>query len=709
MATKRVPAMDEFPFQQTVIGPITEGELASPPIYKSDRYLVVSGANDGNIAYAIDGATGGEYEWAYLTPAPGWLVYQQFDSKYYKNVSATVWEETLLIGPTGPQGDVGPTGNNGETGPIGIPGSSYWVKYTVTYDQFTGFTGTDETIEVGTFPANTQVVGSVIDVTVGFTGTDMPSLTLEPKAEGHPFISAEVVGITRYSTGNPDYASVSSTPLLVRLYNAETGTFDTLTAGSVDIWLQLSSISLDGGPGNDLQISGAGTFQYPYPFEVIQYAPAPVTALSGTPATLNTGGLGIKNFDYGESANEPHVTSLSFANLKYVDVLSPAFLPGLTGISCPVLEACKTFAINNCASLTTMDFPELTGIDMFYPQALAGITMMAFPALTRVGSVFSPSNLNTLITMSFPSLTTISGAINPSDMNSLTNMEFPELTSVGGGLGIGSMSGLTMVSFPSLTTISGAFIMSDCDSLATMDFPNLNTIGDFTPSSLAGLTMMSFPTLTTVISSFSPSTMSNLTTMDFPNLTTVGTLGPNSIDGLTMMSFPALTTVTGSFSPGSMASLTTMDFPELTSVGGLYPSSLGLTMMSFPALTTVATSFQQSYMANLTTIAFPALVTSGSIDSYYGLGALADVTIGATGTTKVIDGDINLSGQALTQASVDYMLAVVASLDGTNGTTEWGTGRTLSLNGGTSSPPSAAGLVNKGIIEARGGTVNVNS
>ncbi len=46
---------------------------------------------------------------------------------------------------------------------------------------------------------------------------------------------------------------------------------------------------------------------------------------------------------------------------------------------------------------------------------------------------------------------------------------------------------------------------------------------------------------------------------------------------------------------------------------------------------------------------------------------------------------------ALTQTSVDNCLKLVASLDGTNSTTSYGTGKTLIINGGTNASPSTTG------------------
>ncbi len=70
--------------------------------------------------------------------------------------------------------------------------------------------------------------------------------------------------------------------------------------------------------------------------------------------------------------------------------------------------------------------------------------------------------------------------------------------------------------------------------------------------------------------------------------------------------------------------------------------------------------------------------------------------------------NITLTGNALSQATVDGILTLVAQWDGTNGKMSFGAGRTLSLTGGTNATPSAAGLASKAIITARGATVTHN-
>lgn len=88
-----------------------------------------------------------------------------------------------------------------------------------------------------------------------------------------------------------------------------------------------------------------------------------------------------------------------------------------------------------------------------------------------------------------------------------------------------------------------------------------------------------------------------------------------------------------------------------------------------------------------------------------GTGLVSNFTIGST--LKLMDGNVIITSNSLSQASVDNILAVLAALDGTGGTTLFGAGKTVTLTGGAFTP-SAGGLVNVGILQGRGVTVNHN-
>jgi hypothetical protein len=99
----------------------------------------------------------------------------------------------------------------------------------------------------------------------------------------------------------------------------------------------------------------------------------------------------------------------------------------------------------------------------------------------------------------------------------------------------------------------------------------------------------------------------------------------------------------------------------------------------------------------------------GTIVVSVGFGNIVTVTLGTPGVLKSIAGaTINISGQKLDAASVNGILALLVSLDGTNGTTLWGAGKTVNLSGGTSAAPSGQGILDKATLIARTATVTTN-
>lgn len=250
--------------------------------------------------------------------------------------------------------------------------------------------------------------------------------------------------------------------------------------------------------------------------------------------------------------------------------------------------------------------------------------------------------------------------------------------------------------------------------LLTISFDDLVAVsGTFAPTNLAGLTALELPTLVNVGTNFTPSNMAALTTLTLTSLTNVGGLfNLTSFGALTTLSLPALASVGATFAPSSMASLTTFSMPVLVNIGANFnPSSMGsLTTLSAPVLAKLGGQLGPSNMASLTTASFPELVSvGGTVAMNSSLGNLANVTLGTIGTLKSIGGaTINISGQKLTADSVNGILALLVSLDGTDGTTLWGSGKTLTINGGTNSAPTGLGITDKATLQARGATVTTN-
>ena len=79
--------------------------------------------------------------------------------------------------------------------------------------------------------------------------------------------------------------------------------------------------------------------------------------------------------------------------------------------------------------------------------------------------------------------------------------------------------------------------------------------------------------------------------------------------------------------------------------------------------------------------------------------ALTDITISSTGFTAI--GDYYFNNNALSEETVDNILIAFDNSGIEN--------KTILLDGGTNSVPSASGLIAKSNLEGKGWIVNVNS
>ena len=159
---------------------------------------------------------------------------------------------------------------------------------------------------------------------------------------------------------------------------------------------------------------------------------------------------------------------------------------------------------------------------------------------------------------------------------------------------------------------------------------------------------------------------------------------------------------------------TSILFPKVEVIVGQgfsLSSFTNLTEMNLPELKFVNSNFSISNCTALTTFTMPNLIGwlySGTIN-FSGCSSLANFTLGTVGILKVckING-LGLTDCSLTQTSVDNLLVLLASLDGTNGTTVYGAGKTIYI-GGTNSAPSPTGLAAINTLTARGVMVFYNA
>ena len=275
------------------------------------------------------------------------------------------------------------------------------------------------------------------------------------------------------------------------------------------------------------------------------------------------------------------------------------------------------------------------------------------------------------------------------------------------------LGGLTTLSFPNLVGVSlGSLSPTTMPALTSLSYPALQYVDvNFSPTTMAFLTTLSATSLAYVGGALSPTTMALLTTLSTPLLAYVGGLySPNTMASLTSLSSTSLAYVGGNFLPGRMALLTSLSFPSLAYVGGNFnPDTMAsLTSQLYPSLAYVGGAFGTTTMVGLTSFSAPALVYVGGAINIAASANVVSVVIGTAGTTKKLPTSITLSNMKLDAASVNGMLAVLVSLDGTNGTTLWGAGCTLTINGGTNAAPSGQGIIDKATLIARTAVVTTN-
>lgn len=220
---------------------------------------------------------------------------------------------------------------------------------------------------------------------------------------------------------------------------------------------------------------------------------------------------------------------------------------------------------------------------------------------------------------------------------------------------------------------SGLFLASNT-ALLSFDAPHLTQLSNNSVSFSTGFGLL-------VLGN------SALVSVSCPNLISVtstafrGTLNITSNAALVSLNFDALTSIEGDCTIISNATLAAISLPSLVSVGAvasgfLLTGNTLLASLSLPSLVTSSFALNASGLANLTTVVLTSYLPSNTRAQNFG-------------------------GCALTQASVDHILArCVANAAYVSGT--------VTLNGGTNATPSAQGLLDKATLIGRGCTVTTN-
>lgn len=280
-----------------------------------------------------------------------------------------------------------------------------------------------------------------------------------------------------------------------------------------------------------------------------------------------------------------------------------------------------------------------------------------------------------------------------------SSISLPELSYALGQISIYAPAATT-ISLPKLAYTSSVVI--DCD---------FDTGGDLTTVSLplcnSNITIRNAQQLTSVVTGNTQCSLELIDCPAFDTLTTSATTvwftaisqGGSGSSELTTVNAPNATDVTLDPFYGSSLSLPSATTINLNWVNA--PSSISF---SCPNLTDVTITFRDSSTTSLT---MPSTIVNYENINIQDNASLTSLSLGVIGTVKAVnDGQVLAYNNALDAASINGILALFVSLDGTNGTTLFD--QTIWLQGGTNAAPTGQGLIDKATLQARGCTVETN-
>jgi hypothetical protein len=270
---------------------------------------------------------------------------------------------------------------------------------------------------------------------------------------------------------------------------------------------------------------------------------------------------------------------------------------------------------------------------------------------------------------------------------------------------------LTDVNLHDIAVVGDDFYLESLPALETFNANNLSYVGaNFDIYSMDKIdTQFNFPNLKTIKFAFDY-TYNNVleNTPQFPALETVGTVNiyENSATQDTM-TFDSLRFFEYGYIYNNVGMLAGPEFPALTSFYYLQISNNDsmIDPPTFPDLETVGGFDFYGNLLVSTAPATPSLITASYIGWYNNPAMVNGLNFTAL---KEVNGNVDFSGNALDETSVNYILTTLAGLDGTNGTTSYDS-KTVNVSGGTNAIPGTGGDAAIVILEARGCTVNRNT
>jgi hypothetical protein len=323
---------------------------------------------------------------------------------------------------------------------------------------------------------------------------------------------------------------------------------------------------------------------------------------------------------------------------------------------------------------------------------------------TNLTSLSLPSFTNGDITISDPLLTTLNL---PSLTTSSIFADNPytqgiELTSVG----------ITTLNLPSFTT--GGILFNSLPNLSTINLPLFYSgILQAYPyginsGNLITLTLPEFHDGEINFNGYASSFFPNITTYNLPKFITGSIIHVSTQLSVTTLNLPLFES--GNITISQIDSnniptyygLTNFYLPSFKS-GSINLGWCNVTTLDSTNLPVVTSFTPISHISSITSINFPNLVYFGAtLDNNSNLTYLR---LGSIGITKSASTYMEFYNSALDLANVTYLLDVLISLDGTNGTTLWGSGAVLDISSGTTAAPDPAQIAT---LVGRGTTIYHN-
>lgn len=475
-------------------------------------------------------------------------------------------------------------------------------------------------------------------------------------------------------------------------------------------------------------------------FSDLTYAASVYTIGFNSLSTLNFPVLAISNVTIDEDNNNGSISSIATLNFPHLTsgwfkIVSGTNNTALTSINFPMFaHGDVRLTCGGYINLTTISFPSLlTSGDQIVIEGGPALTTMNFSQLTTANTINisdNPSPTAFIPEIQLNSLTTVnnlqitSWAAHSVNTNELINSNNVHLSYFN--------TSCTSYSAPNLIR-SSILVLSISNNITSLLFNNYDSgeITLYANSTVDNLVTTTIPlfgthpsvtgtnklTLTSQGGYIMPAKFRDLSWLSgftsgiidyaggFDNMGTSVTTPASFIGDLrfgTNNAFPGAFSV-NNFIGGSiiMVSYNTV---------GAAPTSL--TLPNF--LHGIATFNLQG--TNLVSLSIPNFISD---DGSYGNGyfsqpdtvhieyhpSFTTVNIGSIGTVKQVR-DLIFFQTHLNLASIQYLVDLLISLDGTNGTTLWGTGRTLNIGGPANSTTiDAPTLAKIATLQARGATV----